>query len=127
MTSNADRLRRFYAALEADEIDRAAELFAADIEIRTRLESHAGVGRCRRMLKEAFTEFDATVEITDLSEPAPGKAMASYVLTLRGRHSQIESSRQVVDVAHFRDGLIYLVEVFSTREEALASLGEQPS
>jgi ketosteroid isomerase-like protein len=122
MTSNAARLSRFYAAVEADEIDRAVEIFTPDIEIRTRLESHIGLERCKRMLEEAFSDFDASLAITDLSEPAPDRVMASYGLTLRGRHSQIESSQDVVDVAHFRDGRVYLVEVFSTREEALASL-----
>ena len=122
MRSNANRLRRFYAAVEADEIDRAAEIFTSDIEIRTRLESHTGVDRCRQMLEEAFGDFDASLQVTDLTEPAPDTVMASYLLTLRGRHSQIESSQEVIDIAHFRDGHVYLVEVFSTRAEALASL-----
>ena len=123
MRGNADLLREFYARVEADEIDRAVEIFTPDIEIRTRLESHRGLESCRRMLAEAFSDFEAHLEITEVVEPAPETVMASYVLRLRGLHSGIESSQGVVDVAHFRGGHVFLVEVFSDTDEALASIG----
>jgi ketosteroid isomerase-like protein len=126
MSANTDLLREFYAALEADDIDRAAERFAPDIEIHTRLESHVGADRCKTMLREAFSDFEAKLQVGEVSEPVPGKVVASYLLTLRGRHSEIESSQEVVDVAHFRDGQVYLVEVFSHRDDALASIGTPP-
>ena len=75
------------------------------------------------MLAEAFSDFEARLEITEVVEPAPDTVMASYVLRLRGRRSGIESSQAVVDVAHFRDGHVFLVEVFSDTDEALASIG----
>ena len=45
-----------------------------------------------------------------------------YELVMRGRYSNIDASESVVDVARFRDGLIHSVTVFSTKDEALASL-----
>lgn len=123
MSANADRLTDFYTAVAANDFDLAAKTFAPDVEIRTRLESHRGIDAARRMLDEAFSEFDATLDIRDVIEPAPDIVIARYGLGMRGRHTQIEASQEVVDVAHFRDGLVHLVEVFSSLDEALESLG----
>jgi ketosteroid isomerase-like protein len=120
--ANVDRLRDFYAAVQAGDLDRAAEMFSAEVEIRTRLESHVGKDAARRMLDEAFSDFDARIEIEELTEPRPGTVVASYRLLMRGRYSNIDAAETVVDVARFRDGLIHSVDVFSNQDEAMAAL-----
>jgi ketosteroid isomerase-like protein len=123
MASNADRLKTFYAAVQLGDFERASQVFSPDVAIRTRLESHMGRDAAKRMLEEAFSEFESDLEIEELIERPPDAVVACYRLRMRGRYSNIDSSESLVDVARFRDGLIYSVDVFSSKDEALASIG----
>jgi ketosteroid isomerase-like protein len=120
--SNAELVKDYYGALGAGEPERAIAMLAPDVEIRTRVESHRGIDSVRKMLVEDLSEFDASLELTEVTEAGPNAVIACYRLTMRGLSTGIDSSQDVVDLVHFRDGLVQLVEVFSSREEALASL-----
>ena len=122
VAGNADRLRNFYAAVQRGDFEQASQAFSPDVEIRTRLESHIGRDAARRMLDEAFSEFETELEIEEVTELTPHAVIACYRLMMRGRYSNIDSSEYLVDLARFKDGLIYSVDVFSSKEEALTSL-----
>jgi len=74
------------------------------------------------MLGERLAEWDSTVDIREILEPVPDTVVVSHHLVMRGLHTKLIVSDDLVDLFRLRDGLMRRTEVYASRDEALASV-----
>jgi hypothetical protein len=120
--TNIDVVRGFYEAVNDADLNRALTSLAPEIEVRTRVETYRGIDAVSQMLNERLAEWDSTVEIREILEPVPNTVVVSHHLVMRGLHTRMTVSDDLVDVIQLRDGLMRRTEVYSSLDEALASV-----
>jgi ketosteroid isomerase-like protein len=122
MPTNLDVVRGFYEAVNDGDLDRALSSLAPEIEVHTRIETYRGIDAVSQMLDERLVEWDSTVDIREILEPVPNIVVVSHHLVMRGLHTRLTVSNDLVDVIRLRDGLMRRTEVYESLEEALASI-----
>jgi ketosteroid isomerase-like protein len=122
MPTNLDVVRGFYEAVNDGDLDRALSSLAPEIEVHTRVETYRGIDAVSQMLDERLVEWDSTVDIHEILEPVPNTVVVSHHLVMRGLHTRLTVSNDLVDVIQLRDGLMRRTEVYASLEEALASV-----
>lgn len=122
MPTNLDVVRGFYEAVNERDLDRALSSLAPEIEVHTRVETYRGIETVSRMLGERLAEWESAVEIREMLEPVPNVVVVSHHLVMRGLHTRLTVSDDVVDVIRLRDGLMCRTEVYAGLDEALASV-----
>lgn len=123
MPSNFDVVRGFYEAINDRDLDQALVSLAREIEVHTRVETYQGFDAVSKMLKDRLAEWNSSVEIREMLEPAPNTIVVAHHLVMHGRHTQMTISDDLVDVVQLRDGLMCRADVYANLDEALAAVG----
>ncbi len=126
---NAEFVRRFFEALNSEDIDRVLELADAEIEVDVpaELSAEPDVYRGHDGMRRYFVSFqDAMEEIRFEPERlwfAGDDVIVAMLITARGRHTAIPVEQRTVGVWTLRDGKALRARVYPSAAEALASVG----
>jgi len=91
-------------------------------EFASEPDTYSGHDGLRRYFESFYEVMDRVdVEVHELDEVGPAEAIASLELRARGRTTGIELGQRVEALCRVREGKLWRIEFFPTREDALAA------
>jgi ketosteroid isomerase-like protein len=124
---NVAVVRRALAALDRRDVEAYLEVASPQIELINPTSSlegpitgHEGI---RRFFRDLWTFSEASQFQVEEIRAVGGRVLAFFVLTTRGRMSEIETSVPLAGVYDIEDGKVRRAHIFADRTQALQAVG----